>query len=352
MKTEIKLMELLKTAVEQNASDVHLVTGLPPAFRIAGEIIMWGGDTLTTKDIGTLVFELLNAEQNKMLEKNLQLGFSFYEPGLAHFRVSIYYSQGNMEAAIRIRSLGIKPIEELGLPEVVGELTRKANGLVLITGSTGMGKTTTLYSMIDLINRERRCKIITLEDPIEYVHTHRKSIVVQQELGRDFRNFSDALAHILRLDPNVICVGEMRELETISAAITAAETGHLVIATLHTQDACQTIDRVIDIMPPGRQQQMRSQLAGCLQGVISQVLIPMVDKKSRVMACEIMVTNDAIRNTIREDKTAHLYNAIQSGRSSGMQTLDSNLKDLYSKGLITADMAASKARNPKFVLED
>jgi twitching motility protein PilT len=344
-------MELLKIAVEQGASDVHLVAGLPPALRVAGEIILWGGEKLGPEDAWELVSSLLNAEQKEIFQRDLQLGFSFFEPGLAHFRVSLYYSQGRVEAAIRVRNLAIQPLEELGLPETVQELTRKPNGLVLITGPTGTGKTTTLYAMMDLINHERRCKIITLEDPIEYVHTPFKSIIVQQELGRDFKSFSQALTHILRLDPDVICVGEMRDLETISAAVTAAETGHLVIATLHTQDASQTVDRIIDAMPPGRQQQMRAQLSNCLQGVISQVLLPTVDRKSRVLACEVMVACDAVRNTIREGKTSGLYNAIQSGRALGMQTLDNSLKDLYGRGQVTVDVAAGKARNPRFILE-
>jgi twitching motility protein PilT len=351
MNSKIKLMDLLKEAVIQGASDVHLVAGLPPAFRVAGEIILCGGERLDADSTWGLISELLNQEQKEIFERELQLGFSFFQPGLAHFRVSVYSSRGQVEVAIRVRNIGITPIDELGLPEVVQDLTRKPNGLVLITGPTGTGKTTTLYAMLDLINRERRCKVITLEDPIEYVHSHLKSIIIQQELGRDFKSFSQALNHILRLDPDVICVGEMRDLETINAAVTAAETGHLVIATLHTQDTAQTMDRIIDAMPPGRQQQMRAQLANSLQGVISQVLVPTVDRKSRVMACEVLIANDAVRNTIREGKTMALYNIVQSGGALGMLSLDSSLKELYSRGIITLDVAASKARNQRFILE-
>ena len=351
MKSKLSLMDLLGEAVSLEASDIHLVAGLPPAFRIAGEIILREGESLAPDETWKMVSEIINQEQKEIFDRELQLGFSFHQPGLGHFRISVYSSQGRVESAIRVRGAGITPIDELGLPEVVQELTRKPNGLVLITGPTGMGKTTTLYAMLDLINRERRCKVVTLEDPIEYAHTHLKSIIIQQELGRDFKSFSQALSHILRLDPDVICVGEMRDLETINAAVTAAETGHLVIATLHTQDTAQTVDRIIDAMPPGRQQQMRAQLSNCLQGVVSQVLVPTVDRKSRVLACEVMIANDAVRNTIREGKTSSLYNIVQSGGALGMQSLDNRLKELYEEGRITVDVAASKARNPRFVRE-
>lgn len=347
----MEIQKLLKEAIKRNASDLHLVANLPPALRIEGEIILMDKDKLAAREVGDLVYQLFNDEQKKIFEKELKISFSTLLEDFAHLRISAYKHLGNVEAAIRIRALEIKSLEELGLPPVAGELTRKANGLVLITGSTGVGKTTTFYSMIDLINSERRCKIITVEDPVEFAHHHKRSVVIQQEIGLDTKSFYSALVHILRLDPDIIGVGETRDLETISTALTAAETGHLVIATLHTPDASQTINRIIDVYPPHQQPQVRAQLAGCLKGIISQALLPAVDKKKRVLACEVLVANDAVRNLIREDKIQNLYSVMQTGKDTDMQTMDASLKELYQKGIITYDVASSYARNPKSLRE-
>ncbi|MEW6558338.1 MAG: PilT/PilU family type 4a pilus ATPase [Elusimicrobiota bacterium] len=346
----MKINDLIKKALEKNASDLHIVSGLPPSMRVAGEIIIMDEDVIKPEKTKELIYPLLTEEQQKVFERDWKISFSTLIEDLAHIRVSVYYHLGQIESAIRLRALEIKKLEELGLPKIVEELTRKPNGLVLVTGATGEGKTTTLYSMIDLINREKRCKIITVEDPVEYLFTHNRSIIIQQEVGRDAKSFGTALLHILRLDPDIICIGEMRDLETISTALTAAETGHLVIGTLHTADATQTIDRIVNAFPPHEHSQVLFQLANCLQGVIAQRLLPSVDKKNRVLACEIMIATDAVRNTIRENKIQMLYSIIQSGKEAEMQTLDSALKDLYKKGMITYDTAISSARDPKYIM--
>jgi twitching motility protein PilT len=345
----MKMESLIKKALEMGASDIHLVTGLPPGLRVAGEIISLDGEVLSEADTREMIGSLLTEEQQRHFERDLQLCFSTMFEDVAHVRVSVYTRLGRMEAALRLRSMELKSLEELGLPEPVAELTRKPNGLVLITGPTGVGKTTTLYSMIDFINRERRTKIITVEDPIEYVHAHKRSIVIQQELGRDARSFPLALRHILRLDPDVICIGEMRDSDTIETALLAAETGHLVIATLHTTSAAQTVERIVTALPPEHKEGSAVQLANCLCGAVTQVLLPAADKKALVLAYEVMLGTAAVKNNIKEMNLNGLNLAIHSGIEEGMTSLDMCLRGLYQTGRITYETAALYARDPKML---
>jgi len=339
---------LLRDAVNSEASDLHLVAGLPPTLRIDGEISLMEFPPLTGEDTRDLINSLLNDDQVARFEKDWELEFSYTDPGYGRFRASIYMTRGNVEASFRVVPLKVKPLESLGLPEVVADLALRPNGLVLITGPTGVGKTTTMNAMIDLINREQRVRIITIEDPIEFLHEHKRSIIIQRELDTDTHSFQVALIHSLRQDPNVIVVGEMRDLETIQTALTAAETGHLVIATLHTADATQTVDRIVDVFPPHQQTQIRIQLASCIQGVVSQQLLPRVGEKGRVAAVEVMVATQAVRHVIRDSKSEQLFNIISIGKDQGMQTMDWCLKDLYRKGIITYDTALSRVKDPDF----
>ncbi|MBI3923387.1 MAG: PilT/PilU family type 4a pilus ATPase [Armatimonadetes bacterium] len=339
--------DLLRFAIENRASDLHLIVGVPPVLRVDGDIILGNNDALTAPQIKTLLFEVLTERQIEAFEEAWELCLAYSHPELGYFRVTLYHHHRNVEASVRIGTVQMRSIEELGLPEVVGEFVRKPNGLVLVTGPTGVGKTTTLNAMTDLINRERRCKIISVEDPIEYVHTNKLSIIVQQEIASDVKSFHGALIHILRQDPDVIVVGEMRDLDTISTTLTAAETGHLVLATLHTSSASQTIDRVIDVFPPHQQNQVRTQMASCLQGIICQKLLPRIDKPGRVLAYEILAATPAVRNLIREGKTdAMLYTTMETSRHQGMEIFDRCLRSLYEQGIITYDTAVSNALDP------
>lgn len=342
----LDLSNLLRIAVEKSASDLHLMVGVPPVLRIHGEIVIANADPLTAADVEALVTAQLSEDHRHELQTTLQLCHSVKLPGLGYFRVSIYHEQGELGAAIRIGMNECKSLEQLGLPPVIAELVRKPSGLILITGATGSGKTTTLNSMIDLINRDRRCKIIMVEDPIEFVHPNKRSIIVQQELHTDTHSFAQALVHILRQDPDVIAVGEMRDLETIATALAAAETGHLVISTLHTPDAPQTVDRIVDVFPPGQQNQIRMQLANTLEAVISQELLPRVDKPGRVLATEVMIATTGVRNIIRENKAQMLHNVILTGQADQMQSMDRCLEDLYQQGIITYDTALTRSRVP------
>ncbi|MEN6371457.1 MAG: type IV pilus twitching motility protein PilT [Armatimonadota bacterium] len=343
----MELTDLLKVAVSKRASDLHLMVGVPPVLRINGEIIIANSNPLTQADMEKLILENLPQEKKSLLSEEWELCYSLKIQDLGYFRISVYYEQGTLGAAIRVGIVEMQSLEELGLPQVVTELTRKPSGLILITGPTGSGKTTTLNSIIDLINRDRRCKIIMVEDPIEYVHPNKRSIIVQQEVHSDTKSFGKALVHILRQDPDVIAVGEMRDLETISTALTAAETGHLVISTLHTCDASQTIDRIIDVFPTGQQAQIRLQLANTLEAVISQQLLPRIDKPGRVLATEILVACPAVRNIIRENKNQTLYNVILTGQNLSMQTMDMSLMNLYQQGIITYDSASTRMKFPQ-----
>jgi twitching motility protein PilT len=336
--------KILKLARKSSASDIHLIAGIPPAFRVNGEILMSNMDALTREASKELVRQILSDEQWEVFVKEREICVSLMHPEMGRLRVTGYLHAGNPEASLRLCHLEIPTSEELGLPNIIDELTRKTTGLVLITGATGMGKTTTLNYMVDLINRERRCKIVTVEDPIEYVHTPRKSIIVQQEVHTDTRSFAKALRNILRQDPNVIVIGEMRDRETIEIALTAAETGHLVLATLHTSSAEQTLERVEGVFPTDQRNQALMQLGASIQGVVAQLLLPKADKKGRVLATEIMLGSPAIRNLIREGNRKMLTSMIQTSQRQGMRTMDVALLELYQQGIITWDVAASHAR--------
>ncbi|ADG82602.1 twitching motility protein [Thermincola potens JR] len=335
--------ELLKMAVERGASDLHLTVNAAPVVRVHGELRHLPLPVLTYQDLKRLAAEILNEEQKVQFEEKGELDFSYSIYGYARFRVNVFKQRGTPAIAARIIPPVILNTDELGLPEVVKTLVRKPNGLILVTGPTGSGKSTTLAAMIDQLNKETTGHIITLEDPIEFLHTHQNCIINQREIGLDSKTFAAGLRAALRQDPDVILVGEMRDLETIATAITAAETGHLVLATLHTAGAVQTIDRIIDVFPPHQQEQIRVQLALILQGVISQTLIPRADHAGRVPAVEVLVATPAVRNMIREGKTHQLMTAMQAGAKYGMQTMDQSLKSLYKKGLITYEEAHSRA---------
>jgi twitching motility protein PilT len=344
---------LLKEAVQKEASDFHVVVGLPPSFRVHGDLWIKPAAPITPEESMEALFGLLQPEQLMHLQKTWELNFALALTGLGRFRVNIYYSKGNVEAAFRVISVAPKTIQELGLPTVVADLSRRPSGLVLLTGAAGQGKTTTMAAMIHLVNHnERRLRIVTIEDPIEYLHTNKNSVIIQREVGIDTKSFSDALVQSLRQDPNIICIGEIRDLETISTALTAAETGHLVLATLHTPDAAQCIDRIIDIFPSHQQEQIRVQLASCLEGIIAQKLLPTRDGKGRVVAVEVLIATSAIRNLIREARTEQIYGMMQTGSNVGMKLMDERLKELYEKDIISYQTAISRARDPKSIKED
>lgn len=339
------IKELLRLAVEEKASDLHITSNAPPVLRIDGVLKYTTLNKLSADDTKKMVYSILNDTQKAQFEKELELDFSLSISGLNRFRVNVHMQRGSVEAAFRVIPLEIISLEELGLPHILAELARKSNGLVLITGPTGVGKTTTLASMVDLINQETQQLIVCIEDPIEYIHHHKKSIVKQREVYSDTHSFAEALKHVLRQDPNVVVVGEMRDLETIAITLTAAETGHLVLATLHTPDAPQTIDRIIDVFPPYQQEQIRVQLADCLQGVVSQQLLPRADRSGRIVATEIMVATPAIRNLIREQQIEQMPTLIQTGAQYGMKTMDKSIKELYQNKIISYETAISKVKN-------
>jgi twitching motility protein PilT len=333
----MEILSLLEKATAARASDLHITVGVPPIIRVDGQLIKMGETPLSTENTTVLVKQMLTVEQIKQLEQRGELDLSFSNSGLGRFRMNIYKQRGSYCMAIRVVNIKIPSLEELGLPPSVRELTKKTRGLILVTGPTGSGKSTTLASMIDLINHERNCHIMTLEDPIEYLHKHNKCIINQREVGDDTQSFSNGLRAALRQDPDVILVGEMRDLETMGIAITAAETGHLVFSTLHTLGAAKTIDRIIDVFPPYQQQQVRIQLAAVLEGIISQQLLPKEGEKGRVAAFEVMLANNAIRNLIREGKTHQIQTSIQTGLKFGMQTMDHSLLELYTRGMISRE---------------
>ncbi len=341
----MNILELAEIAVNRGASDIHLTVGIPPALRINGELILMGDERLTPEDTKALVYNTLSDPVLKILEEKGEVDTSFSNPGIGRYRINVFKQRGSYGLAIRIIPLIIPTMEELRLPSIVKDLARLPRGLILVTGPTGSGKSTTLATMIDQINSERKAHILTLEDPIEYLHKHRESIVNQREIGMDSNSFSNGLRSALRQDPDVILVGEMRDLETISIALTAAETGHLVLSTLHTNGAAKTVDRVIDVFPPHQQQQVRIQLSSVIQAIVSQQLLPKADEKGRVAAFEVMIATPAIRNLIREEKSYQIDTAIQTGAKFQMQTMDNSLLELYNKGLILRETALKQAVN-------
>lgn len=334
----ISLSELLEVTINQKASDLHLTVGLPPTMRLNGELIQITNNKLIPIDTEAYAKEILGDSYERYLREG-EADTSYSIPGLGRFRVNVFKQRGSHAIAIRVVGLKIPTLNELGFPPVMKELTEKQRGLVLVTGPTGSGKSTTLAAMINEINMTRAEHIITLEDPVEYLHKHNKCIINQREIGKDSLSFKNALRAVLREDPDVILVGEMRDVETISIAITAAETGHLVLSTLHTIGAAKTIDRIIDVFPPYQQQQIRVQLSTVIQGIVSQQLLPKADGSGRVAALEIMVVTPAIQNLIREGKSHQIDSAVQTGGKYGMKTMDMALADLYKKGMINYDTA-------------
>ena len=343
--------ELLELVVSRKGSDLHISAGLPPVIRVDGKLERTDAPPLSPDDVETLLFPMLSNEQRRRLEQEWELDFSYGIQGLSRFRVNFYKDKGNYAAAFRVIESIVPSFDQLGLPDIVKHAAESPRGLILVTGPTGSGKSTTLASMVDYINSTRSEHILTIEDPIEFVHTSKKSIIHQRELGQDTRSFGNALKSALREDPDVILVGELRDLETISLAITAAETGHLVLGTLHTSSASQTIDRIIDVFPEGQQQQIRVQLSNSLNAVFAQTLLPKVQpdgtKKGRIMAQEIMIVTPAIANLIREAKAAQIYSSIQMNQGFGMQTLEMALTDLYSRRMITLEDALSRSSRPE-----
>ena len=341
------LIELLREAIQNNASDLHIAHDVPPTIRVDGDLRFLEYPPLSSDQTMRLIYSVLNDEQRTKFEIDWELDFSLEIERVGRFRSNIHRQRGAVEGAFRIVQDQIRSIQQLGLPSIVSEFAHKDNGLIIITGPTGSGKTTTMAAMIDQINRERRCIIVTIEDPIEYVHRPKTSIIKQREIHMDTKSFGNALRHVLRQDPDVIGIGEMRDLETIQTALTAAETGHLVMATLHTPDAVQTIDRIIDVFPAHHQQQVRIQLANTLQGVIAQQLLPVAGGGGRVVAVEILAATIAARKIVRSAKTEQLTTLIQTSYDLGMVTMDKSLKELYTKGLITYDSAISKCKFPE-----
>lgn len=345
---QLDFAEVLLEVLDRRASDLHITAGTPPMLRVRGRLApMEGYPVLTPTDTREIVYSILSDSQRQRFENNWQLDFAYQIPGRARFRVNAYFQRSAVGAAFRLIPFDVVPLETLGLPPVVAEFANRPRGLVLVTGPTGSGKSTTLASLIDVINASREEHIMTIEDPIEFLHKHKKCMVNQRELGSDAMSFADALKGALRQDPDVILVGEMRDLETIGTAITAAETGHLVFATLHTQDTPQTIDRIIDVFPSEQQGQIRAMLSVALQGIMTQMLLPTADGAGRVVAAEILVPTPAVRNLIREAKTHQIYSVLQTGASHGMQTMDSALAQLVRAGKVNRQLAESRAHAPE-----
>ncbi|MDQ4068801.1 MAG: type IV pilus twitching motility protein PilT [Actinomycetota bacterium] len=338
---------VLVRLLEAGGSDVHLAAGAPPAMRVRGELVrLEEYGELTPVELQKMIYGFLTQRQREAFENELELDLSYTVPSRSRFRVNVFRQRDAIGAVMRVIPFEIKALEDLGVPLSVAAFAALPRGFVLVTGPTGSGKSTTLASLIDLINRTRAGHIMTVEDPIEFLHPHKRCIVNQRERGTDTYTFATALKHALRQDPDVILVGEMRDLETIQVALTAAETGHLVLGTLHTQDAPQTVDRIVDVFPPTQQEQVRVMLAGALQGVLCQQLLPTADGKGRVVACEVMVATSAIRNLIREGKTHQMYSAIQAGKKHGMVTMDQSLADLVKAGRVSYEVALERANNP------
>ncbi len=341
----ILLEDLLKFATEQGASDVHLTVGLPPVLRIHKELIFLEEENLTPEDTAEMIFSIMTDKQREIFKKNLEYDFSYGLPGVARFRVNAFYQRGSIAAAFRRIPFDIPALDSLGVPEVAHSIINEERGFVLVTGPTGHGKSTTLAAMIDEINANKSVHILTIEDPIEYLFSHKRSVIAQRELGGDTLSFPNALRSALREDPDVILVGEMRDYETIATALTAAETGHLVFATLHTNSAAQSIDRIVDVFPPHQQEQVKTQLSSVLLAIFSQQLLPRADNRGLVLATEVLIANPAVRNLIREGKSFQIPSVIQTRADLGMQTMEASLKSLVNKGLITYEQGLQYAFN-------
>jgi twitching motility protein PilT len=344
----LDIIGLLEETVRKGASDLHLLEGLPPTLRVDGDLLPLGAKPLTSADLYSFLDQLLPEDRKNMFLKEKELDFAYEFKGRARFRINLYVQRGSIAFAIRFIPYEIPKLEDLNLPPVLKELTRRQSGLILVTGPTGSGKSTTLASMINLINEERSLHVVTIEDPIEYVYAPRRCVISQREVGEDTHSFGNALKHVLRQDPDVILIGEMRDLETMQAAITAAETGHLVFSTLHTTSAPQTVDRIIDVFPPHQQSQIRSQLSITLEAVITQRLLKRAGG-GRVPACEILIATPALRNLIREGKTHQIYSLMELGREYGMQTMEDALNDLLRKRQITREEASSVAKMVEYL---
>jgi twitching motility protein PilT len=339
--------DVLIEVIERNASDLHMTAGSPPMVREHGKLHPLDYPKLTPQVVREVVYSILTNDQRQRLETDWQVDLAYSIPNRARFRVNAYFQRASIGAAFRLIPQEMPKLGDLGLPPVLQEFTKKPRGFVLVTGPTGSGKSTTLAAMLDLINDERQEHIMTIEDPIEFLHRHKRCIVNQRELGGDAKSFALALKAALRQDPDVILVGEMRDLETIATALTAAETGHLVFATLHTQDTAQTVDRIVDVFPPQQQYQVRVQLSVSLQGIVTQQLLPTADGKGRICAAEVLVPTPAIRNLIREGKTHQIYSTLQTGGAHGMQTMDASLAELVRKHIISRDLAESRSSAPE-----
>ena len=346
-KTAGSVDELLEQVVVRGASDLHVAVGSEPVVRVNGRLERLDEFArLSPEDTQRMLYRILSTEQQKIFETKRQIDISYSIPGLARFRVNVYFQRESLGAAFRLIPAELKTIEQLGLPPVLKEFTTKPRGLVLVTGPTGSGKSTTLAAVIDEINRTRDDHIMTIEDPIEFLHRHKRCIVNQREIGPDATSFAEALRGALRQDPDVILLGEMRDLETIGTALTAAETGHLVFATLHTQDAPSTVDRLIDVFPAAQQEQIRVQIASTLQGIVTQTLLPTADGQGRVAALEVLLPDDAVRNLIRQAKVEQVYSVMQTNTGRGMQTLEQAMLELVRFGKITADLALQRSSRP------
>ena len=345
------IRELLSIAKQRNASDLHITVGVPPILRINGSLKKLDYPELTFKDVHEMIYSIIDDEQKSKYEKNHELDFSFELENVARFRINIFQTRKGEAAAFRIIPEKIKSLAELNLPEELSFFTKKSKGFVLVTGPTGCGKSTTLATLIDIINRERYAHIITIEDPIEFIHSHKNCIIDQREVGTHTDSFSYALRSALREDPDVILVGEMRDLETISMAVTAAETGHLVFSTLHTNSAAETVERIINVFPPYQQSQVRTQVAESLLGIVAQTLLPTIDGERRVPAIELMIATPAIRNIIRENKIHQISAIIQMGRKEGMISLDQSLRELLIEGRISREEAIKKAIDKKTFMQ-
>ncbi|MFN8554037.1 MAG: type IV pilus twitching motility protein PilT [Candidatus Obscuribacterales bacterium] len=351
----LEIQELLQLVFDRAASDLHIKAGQPPIIRVAGKLIKSTLPPLSKEEVQRLIFSIITSEQRKQLEQTYELDCSFGLDGIGRFRVNVYKDRGAYAAALRVVASRIPSLDELNLPPIVKEITQKPRGLILITGATGQGKSTTLASMIDWINENRADHILTIEDPIEFIHQNKRSILSQRELGQDTKSFANALKAALREDPDVILVGEMRDLDTIHLALTAAETGHLVFGTVHTSSAAQSIDRVIDVFPPDQQQQIRIMLSNGLVAIVSQTLLPRLQDsaggnpvtKGRILAAEVLVNTPAIANLIRESKTPQIYSTMQMGGALGMQTLEASLAGLVKNGLISLSEAMAKTTRPE-----